>query len=253
MAKKKEDKIKRLRLPGEPVIVNSKAYGKHERAPRFTYTPLTVIPALKKFSDLNPRANGIAKAINDAFKPFRQDIKDGKMWSRLVGILKKKLNADPNLDLGFLPNFEFKAKHSFSRFYHASLSSTVEDSKLIVEINSASADAVNKYKASHYEQTLVIVFINKEMATLTNTHSRIFQVVRKELPKKRGVLQKYHYDTNKDAASFDVPLDTTNILIAVKCKPLKDGICKNPAASAFAVFEVIETAFVDDERIESLV
>ena len=27
MAKKKEDKIKRLRRPGEPIIVNSKAYG----------------------------------------------------------------------------------------------------------------------------------------------------------------------------------------------------------------------------------
>jgi len=251
MAKKKEDKIKRLRRPGEPIIVNSKAYGKHERAPRFTYTPRTESPSLKKFSDLNGRVNGIAKAINDASKPFRQDIKDGTMWSRLVGILKKDLNADPELDLRFLSNFEFRAKHNFSRFYHASLSSTLGDSKLTVEINSASADIINKYKASHYEQTLVIVFINKEIATVTNTHSRIFPVVSKELPKKRGVKQKYLYDTNKDAARFDVPLDTTTILIAVKCKPLKDGICKNPAGSAFAVLEVIETAFVEDERAES--
>ncbi len=105
------------------------------------------------------------------------------MWSRLVGILKKDLNADPELDLRFLPNFEFRAKHNFSRFYHAALSSTVEDSKLTVEINSASADTVNKYKASHYEQTLVIVFIDKEMATLTNTHRRIFRLSGKSFPR----------------------------------------------------------------------
>ena len=246
MSKKKKDKVKRLRRPGEPII-HSKAYGKHERAPRFTYTPKTVSPSIKKFSNLNGRANGIAKAINDVFKPFIQEIKDGTMWSRLVGILKKGLNADPEMDLRFLPNFKFRAKHSFSRYYHAAHSSTVEDSKLTVEINSSSADTENKYKASHYEQTLVIVFIDKEMATLTNTHSRIFPVVRKELPKKRGVLQIYHYDTNKDAARFDIPLDTTNILIAVKCKPLKNGICKNPAGSAFAVLEMIETEFVEDE------
>ena len=251
MAKKREDKIKRLRRPGEPIIVISKAYGKHERAPRFTYTPRTVSPSLKKFSDLNGRVNGIAKAINDAFKPFRQEIKDGTMWSRLVGILKKNLNADPELDLRFLPNFEFRAKHRFSRFYHASLSSKVDDSKLIVEIHSASADTVNKYKASHYEQTLVIVFIDKEMATLTKTHSGILPVVRNELSKKRGELQKYHFDAHKDAAHFDIPLGTTNILIAVKCKPLKDGICNNPAGSAFTVLEVIETTFVGDELVES--
>ncbi|CAN5243119.1 hypothetical protein BH09BAC3_BH09BAC3_24440 [soil metagenome] len=35
MAKKKEEKIKRLRRPGDPIIVNSKAYGKHERVRSF--------------------------------------------------------------------------------------------------------------------------------------------------------------------------------------------------------------------------
>ena len=63
MTKKREDKIKRLRRHGEPIIVNSKAYGKHERAPRFTYKPRTESPSLKKFSDLNGKANGIAKVI----------------------------------------------------------------------------------------------------------------------------------------------------------------------------------------------
>ena len=60
MAKKRDDKIKRLHRPGEPIIVNSKAYGKHARASRFTYTPRTVSPSLKKFSDLNGRVNGIS-------------------------------------------------------------------------------------------------------------------------------------------------------------------------------------------------
>ncbi len=92
----------------------------------------------------------------------------------------------------------------------------------------------------------MVVFINQEMATLTNTRSGIFPVVSKELAKRRGVRQKYHYDKNKDAARFDIPPDTTNILIAVKCKPLKDVICKTPAASAFAVLEVIETTFVEE-------
>jgi len=250
MAKKKEDKIKRLRRPGEPIIVNSKAYGKHERAPRFTYTPKTVSSSIKKFSDLNGRANGIAKAINDTFKPFTQGTKDGTMWSRLVGILKKNLNTDPELDLQFLPTFDFRAKHSFTRFYYATVSHTLEDSKLTVEINSASADTQNKYKASHYEQTLVVVFIDKEMTTLTKTHCRIFPVVSKELPKKRGVLQKYHYGNNKDVAHFEVPSDTINILIGMKCAPLKDGICKNPAGSAFAVLNVIETMFIEDGHVD---
>ena len=168
------------------------------------------------------------------------------MWSRLVGVLKKDLSKDPELDLRFLTTFNFRAKHRFTRFYHAALSPTIQDSKLMIEATSSSADAGYKYQASHYEQILVVVFISKEMTTLTKTHSRIFPVGRKELSKKRGVLQKYQYTTHKDAAQFDVPFDTTNILIAVKCSPIKDGVCKNPAASAFAVFEVIETTFEED-------
>lgn len=163
------------------------------------------------------------------------------------GNIKRDLNADPELDLRFLKDFQFRANQNFSRYYHASLTPSLKNSKLTVETSSASADTANKFKASHYEQTLVIVCLDKEMTTVTHTHTSIFPVSRKEVPKKRGVQQQYRYDTHKDSAEFDIPLNTTNILIAVKCKPLKDGICKNPAGCAFAVLEVMETAFVEDE------
>lgn len=241
MAKKEVSEIKRLRRPGDPVIVNSKAYGKHERSPRYTYTPKTVSPALRKFAELNTQANRIAKAINDAFKPFKEEIKDGTMWSRLVGIIKKNLSANPVPDLQFLTEFEFNEKLHFSRTYKASMSFTIKDANLKVAIRSASADSINKFKASHYEQTLVVVFMNRDFITVTNTHRSLFPVDRREEPKKRGRAQTYNYDYHNDTAQFGVPANTTIILIGVKCKPLKDGVCKTPSGSGFTVLGVLET------------
>ena len=77
-------KKKAVTTPAEKVIVNSKAYGMHERAPRGSKSRAVLNPAMKAHGRRLRKSNIPAKLIMDALLPFRENFKGGMLWQRLV-------------------------------------------------------------------------------------------------------------------------------------------------------------------------
>ena len=78
-AKKKPGK-----KPTDKIVVNSKAYGRHERAPRGSKSKAVLNTAMKAHGRRLRKSNIPAKLIMDALQPFRENFKGGMIWQRLV-------------------------------------------------------------------------------------------------------------------------------------------------------------------------
>ena len=77
-------KGKKAKNPAEKVIVKSKAYGVHERAPRGSKSKVVLNRAMKAHGRRLRQSNIPAKLIMDALHPFRENFKGGMVWQRLV-------------------------------------------------------------------------------------------------------------------------------------------------------------------------
>ena len=73
-----------LKNPAEKVVVNSKAYGVHERAPRGSKTKAVLNRAMKAHGKRLRESTTPAKLIMDSLQPFRENFKGGMLWQRLV-------------------------------------------------------------------------------------------------------------------------------------------------------------------------
>ena len=78
-AKKKSGK-----KSADKIVVNSLAYGRHERAPRGSKSRAVLNPAMKAHGRRLRKSNIPAKLIMDALQPFRENFKGGMLWQRLV-------------------------------------------------------------------------------------------------------------------------------------------------------------------------
>jgi hypothetical protein len=70
--------------PTDKIIVNSTAYGVHQRAARGSKSRAVVNPAMKAHGRRLRKSNIPAKLIMDALQPFRENFKGGMLWQRLV-------------------------------------------------------------------------------------------------------------------------------------------------------------------------
>jgi len=68
----------------EKIIVKSKAYGEHERAPRGSKSKAVLNKAMKAHGKRLRESTAPAKLIMDALQPFRENFKGGMIWQRLV-------------------------------------------------------------------------------------------------------------------------------------------------------------------------
>lgn len=83
MAKSKTPKKKR-KFPPKMVTVNSRTYGKHERAARGSWKKAKLNDAMKGHSERLIGSNMPAKLILDALAPYRTNFKGGQIWQKLV-------------------------------------------------------------------------------------------------------------------------------------------------------------------------
>ncbi|CAN5399989.1 hypothetical protein BH09BAC3_BH09BAC3_03870 [soil metagenome] len=204
------------------VEVASRAYGKHYRKPRGSQTPISINDAFQKSIELNNLANPVAKAIKDALDPFRKDFKDGTMWSRLVGILKKQLLKNPELDLSFLEKFQINKHSRIQNNYVVEVSVNVVNEPqptARIELVSSGFNQIDHYKATSYEQTLIGIFLTADFKTTT--------CVQKMMLPAKAEMQYLKDPTSgemvrqKHIATWPVPDGTKHILIAAKFEPYK--------------------------------
>lgn len=83
-------------------------YGLHARAPRGTYTPITMSEGMKESSARQTAANAMAKILFDSVNVFAPGFKDGKLWSRMVQIFRKQQKLNQGISYSPFNKFEMR-------------------------------------------------------------------------------------------------------------------------------------------------
>ena len=96
--------------------VTSKVYGNHIRAARGTHKKATVNDAFKEESKRLLHANIPAKILKDAIEPYRDEVKGGLLWQRLVSMFKRQISDHGSFDFSKLKPFEVHANYPLERF-----------------------------------------------------------------------------------------------------------------------------------------
>jgi len=150
--------------PSKYISVDSRAYGRHLRAKRGTHTPLVVTDAMRKAGELLKSANQYAKVIFDAFRPFCKNIKDGKLWSRLVSLFRKQL-GEGAIDLSALHRLSFRTRRNLASVLAWKMEVTQSgdsEKSLEVKVISKSASKISPLKTDGYEQIIIAVVLDEE-------------------------------------------------------------------------------------------
>lgn len=155
-------KKKKHKKPAEKVVVNSKAYGVHERAPRGSKTKAVLNRAMKEHGKRLRESNIPAKLIMDAILPFRENFKGGMLWQRLVKHFAAQAKKGDFYSVTGIGNWDFNVEYLTSRIMMASVKIKPEDdfSHLQVEVNYTFSNRFleRKSEITAFRITLIFLF-----------------------------------------------------------------------------------------------
>ncbi|RZK50657.1 MAG: hypothetical protein EOO99_00325 [Pedobacter sp.] len=92
-------------------LVNSQAYGKHLRAKRGTYTPITLPQGLKENNQTQKVINRQAQLVYQLINKMAARFKDTKLWPRLLSALRKNGSLSKNLGYQALSGLEIRTEY----------------------------------------------------------------------------------------------------------------------------------------------
>ncbi len=108
-------KKKLRKKPAEKVVVKSKAYGVHERAPRGSKTKAVLNRAMKAHGKRLRESTAPAKLIMDSLQPFRENFKGGMLWQRLVKHFAAQAKKGDAYGVVGIENWDFNIQYLTSR------------------------------------------------------------------------------------------------------------------------------------------
>lgn len=155
-------KKKTRKNPTEKVVVNSKAYGRHERAPRGSKSKAVLNPVMKAHGRRLRQSNIPAKLIMDALQPFRENFKGGMIWQRLVKHFAAQAKKGDPYSVTGIENWDLNGQYLTSRIMMANVKITPEDdfSNLEIEVNYAFSKRFLERKSdiTAFRVTLIFLF-----------------------------------------------------------------------------------------------
>jgi hypothetical protein len=121
----------------DKIVVESKAYGRHTRAPRGSKSRAVLNPAMKAHGRRLRKSNIPAKLIMDALQPFRENFKGGMLWQRLVKHFAGQAKKAETYSVTGIEDWDLNAQYPTSRIMTVSVKITPDDhfSNLEVEVN----------------------------------------------------------------------------------------------------------------------
>ena len=108
-------KKKKRKSPTEKVVVKSKAYGEHERAPRGSKSKAVSKPGYEAHGRRLRQSNIPAKLITDALQPFRENFKGGMIWQRLVKHFAAQAKKGDAYSVTGVENWDLNTQYLTSR------------------------------------------------------------------------------------------------------------------------------------------
>ena len=101
--------------PADKIVVKSKAYGEHTRAPRGSKSKAMLNPAMRAHGRRLRKSNMPAKLIMDALQPFRENFKGGMIWQRLVKHFAAQAKKGDAYSVAGIQDWDLNAQYPTSR------------------------------------------------------------------------------------------------------------------------------------------
>jgi hypothetical protein len=150
--------------PADKVVVNSKAYGRHERAARGSKSKAVVNPAMKAHGRRLRKSNIPAKLILDALQPFRENFKGGMLWQKLVKHFAAQAKERVAYSVAGITNWDLNTQYLTSRLMTTQVTITPDDrfSNLEVSVNYRFSNRFlqRKKAITAFRITLIFLFPN---------------------------------------------------------------------------------------------
>ncbi len=179
--------------------VNSRAYGKHIRKAR---TSFTLSKEMMESSALMKQANVYAKVFKDSIDPYRRDFRDGMLWQRLVSLFKKQLKEHGKLDFSPLEDHDLNSFHPLNGIIGVVTTVIQDDTNLNVQISSAYTRDPTQGRADGYEQTLIVLFVDMDLQVKTFSESAFIS---------------FKPDAIAQQVSLVIPKGTKTAILVLKC------------------------------------
>lgn len=130
-------KKKYSKKPTEKIEVNSKAYGRHTRAPRGSKSRAVLNPAMRAHGRRLRKSNIPSKLIMDALQPFRENFKGGMIWQRLVKHFAAQAKEGDIYSVAGIEDWDLNAQYATSRIMAPNVKIKPDDqfSNLEVSVN----------------------------------------------------------------------------------------------------------------------
>ena len=143
------------------VVVKSKAYGEHERAPRGSKSKAVLNRAMKAHGKRLRESNIPAKLIMDALQPFRENFKGGMLWQRLLKHFAAQAKADNPYSVTGIGYWDFNSEDLTSRIMAPNVKIEPDDSfsNLGVEINYSFSQRFLERKSGITAFRITLIFL----------------------------------------------------------------------------------------------
>jgi hypothetical protein len=173
----KKDPLKKLVIatPGK-ITVNSKTYGRHERAPRGSKTKIEVNEAMKEAGRRLAGANIQAKLICDALKPFRENFQGGQIWQRLVKHFALQAKKHEDYSVIGIKEWDLNQQYPTSRLMYPTVEFDLDPlrSELHISVSYFFNDRFleRKNNITDFRITIILLFpdfIKNEIITIAST------------------------------------------------------------------------------------
>lgn len=159
--------------PTEKIVVKSRAYGTHKRAPRGSKSRAVLNPAMKAHGRRLRKSNIPAKLIMDALQPFRGNFKGGMLWQRLVKHFAAQAKESKAYSVTGIEYWDLNDRYPASRLMTTHVKITPDDhfSNLEVSVNYTFSNRFlqRKKDITAFRITLIFLFAdfqNNEIVTI---------------------------------------------------------------------------------------
>jgi hypothetical protein len=161
MAKSKMPKKKR-KFPPKMVTVNSRTYGKHQRAARGSWKKARLNDAMKGHSERLIGSNMPAKLILDALAPYRTNFKGGQIWQKLVKHFAKQAKLFKDYSVLGIEDWDLNQRYLTSKLMSPHVKIEAEPSssilKITVNYEFSKRFLQRKKDITHFRITIIVMF-----------------------------------------------------------------------------------------------
>ncbi len=206
-------KKKPLKKPTDKITVNSRAYGRHERAPRGSRSEAVLNPAMKAHGLRLLSSNIPAKLIKDALIPFRINFKGGMIWQRLLKHFAAQAKKGEQYSVAGIENWEIRPDYPTGRILAAG-----------VKIKSAE-------QISNLEVSLKYVFSKRVLERNTDTAFRITLIFFFPDFANNTIIVTPHVLPDKPVTDveltrfiIELPADANSYLLCLKAEGCVNGV-----------------------------